>query len=79
MVKLEKTMAARDDEMDRFGKSPGASVGGVEGAAGGGNDSEGRRRYLALTKASEVRVVRNGGDLLRPESRYKAVAVQDTP
>lgn len=72
---LEKTMTARDEEMARFGQGPGASVGGVEGA-GNGNDGEGRRRYLAQTKAAEIRVVRNAVDLVRPDERYRAVPVE---
>ncbi|EXJ81613.1 pyridoxine kinase [Capronia coronata CBS 617.96] len=69
---LEKTLVARDEEMRRFGQSPGASVGGVEGQGNDGNDSESKRRYLAETKAAEVRVVRNAKDLVHPEERYKA-------
>ena len=67
---LEKTMKARDREIEGFGKSPVASVGGVEGDQSG---SEETRRYLAETKAAEVRVVRNWRDLVSPEERYKAV------
>jgi pyridoxine kinase len=72
-IVLEKTLAARDAEMRNFGASPGASVGGVEGEDGG--DSEGKRRYLAETKAAEVRVVRHARDLLDPQNRYKAEAL----
>ncbi len=67
---LEKTMKARDKEMQGFGKSPGASVGGVEGDQ---STSEETRKYLAETKAAEVRVVRNWRCLVEPEERYKAV------
>lgn len=73
---LEKTMAARDAEMAGFGNSPGASVGGVEGEGNPNNDSEAKRRYLALTKAAEVRVVRNATDLVKPEERYKAMPLE---
>ena len=72
-IVLEKTLAARDAEMQSFGTSPGASVGGVEGEEGG--DSEAKRKYLAETKAAEVRVVRHAKDLLNPQDRYKAEAL----
>ncbi|OAP54642.1 pyridoxal kinase, variant 1 [Fonsecaea erecta] len=71
---LEKTMVARDEEMSKFGRSPGASVGGVEGE--GETVSESKRKFLAENKAAEVRVVRNAQDLIRPEGRYKAQALQ---
>ena len=73
-VVLEKTLKARDKEMEGFGASPGASIGGVDGELGG--DSEAKRRYLAETKAAEVRVVRYARDLLDPEPRYKAQALE---
>lgn len=73
---LEKTIKARDEEMSRFGLSPGASVGGVEGQGAPESDSEDKRRYLAQTKAAEVRVVRNARDLVCPEERFKAVAME---
>ncbi|KAK7885001.1 putative pyridoxal kinase [Exophiala xenobiotica] len=72
---LEKTMKARDEEMSRFGLSPGASIGGVEGQGAPESDGEDKRRYLAQTKAAEVRVVRNARDLVCPEDRFKAVAM----
>lgn len=72
-IVLEKTMKARDEEMEKFGQGPGASIGGLEGDQ---SSTEETRRYLALTKAAEVRVVRNQRDLLEPERRYKAEAVQ---
>jgi pyridoxine kinase len=70
---LEKTMQARDEEMKSFGQGPGASVGGVDGE--GGTDDEAKRKYLAETKAAEVRVVRNARDLMMPEDRYQAQAL----
>ncbi|EXJ82394.1 pyridoxine kinase [Capronia epimyces CBS 606.96] len=77
---LEKTLAARNDELRSFGQGPGASIGGVEGqvavAVGGGGDDESKRRFLAETKAAEVRVVRNARDLTHPEPRYRAQAVE---
>ncbi|KAI1612987.1 pyridoxal kinase [Exophiala viscosa] len=73
---LEKTITARDEEMSKFGLSPGASVGGVEGLGATDSDSEDKRTYLAQTKAAEVRVVRNAKDLVYPEERYKAVAME---
>ncbi|EXJ54426.1 pyridoxine kinase [Cladophialophora yegresii CBS 114405] len=71
---LEKTWTARDEEMKKFGRSPGASVGGVEGE--GETVGEGKRRFLAETKAAEVRVVRNARDLRHPEARYQAQAIE---
>ncbi|EXJ61195.1 pyridoxine kinase [Cladophialophora psammophila CBS 110553] len=71
---LEKTMAARNEEMTLFGRSPGASVGGVEGE--GETVGEDKRRFLAENKAAEVRVVRNAKDLVHPEDRYKAEAME---
>jgi pyridoxine kinase len=67
---LEKTMKARDKELEGFGQSPGASTGGVEGDQ---STSQETRKYLAETKAAELRVVRNWRDLVNPEPRYKAV------
>lgn len=72
-IVLEKTMKSRDEEMSQYGQSPGASVGGLDGDE---SSSEETRRYLAQTKAAEVRVVRNQKDLLEPEERYRAEAVQ---
>jgi pyridoxine kinase len=69
---LEKTMVARDEEMKEFGKSPGASIGGTEGDQ---STSEETREYLARTKASEVRIVRNWRDLVDPEVTLSAEAV----
>lgn len=70
---LEKTLRFRDEAMKTFGQSPGASVGGVEGDE---SSTEEDRRYLALTKAAEVRVVQNVKDLLEPDSRYAAGEVK---
>lgn len=73
---LEKTVKARDDIMRSYDGEDGKvdSVGmGVDGVEGG--DSQGKRRYLAETKAAEVRIVRNVGDLARPEKRYEAKAL----
>ena len=69
---LEKTMEARDKEMAIFGQSPGASIGGTEGDQ---SSTEEDRRYLAATKAAEVRVVQNVRALLDPEIKYRAEAV----
>jgi pyridoxine kinase len=73
---LEKTWTARDEEMKKFGRSPGASVGGVEGDGEGETVSASKRQFLAETKAAEVRVVRNARDLMLPEGRYKAQAME---
>jgi pyridoxine kinase len=66
---LEKTMKARNREMERFERR-GSGTGTVEGDQ---STSEETRRYLAQTKAAEVRVVKNWRDLVEPEKRYKAV------
>ena len=71
---LEKTMQAKEEEMKSFGRGPGASVGGMEGEEE--TASEHMRRFLAETKAAEVRVVRNARDLVMPKERYKAQALQ---
>jgi len=70
---LEKTIQARDEEMKNFDRR-GPRGGGGEGE---GTESESKRRYLAETKATEVRVVRNQKDLAEPEDRYKARAWED--
>ncbi len=68
---LEKTMHARDRELAGLveGGKGMSSSSGVEVGDGG----EEKRRYLAETKAAEVRVVRNVRDLWCPEERYKAL------
>jgi pyridoxine kinase len=75
---LEKTIKARDDAMRQFdGEGSGKmnSVGvGMDG--GNGEDSEEKKRYLAETKAAEIRVVRNVADLRSPEVKFKATAVE---
>ena len=71
---LEKTLQARDAELAALvqgGKSMSSSS-GVEV----GDDGQARRRYLAETKAAEVRVVRNVRALGCPEERYKALELQ---
>jgi pyridoxine kinase len=71
---LEKTVKARDEAMKKFDGEGGGktdSVGGVNG-----EDSEGKKRYLAETKAAEIRVVRNVADLRSPEAKFKATAVE---
>jgi pyridoxine kinase len=75
---LEKTVKARDEAMKQFdgeggGKTDSVGV-GVEGV--NGEDSEGKKRYLAETKAAEIRVVRNVADLRSPEVKFKATAVE---
>lgn len=71
---LEKTMQARDRELAGLteGGKGMSSSSGVEV----GDDGEGQRRYLAETKAAEVRVVRNVRDLSCPEERYEACELQ---
>ena len=74
---LEKTVKARDEAMRRYdgeggGKTDSVEV-GWEGVNGG--DLEEQKRYLAETKAAEIRVVRNVADLRSPEVKFKAMAV----
>lgn len=75
---LEKTVKARDEAMKQFDKEWGEKAGSdgvrVDGINGG--DSEGKKRYLAETKAAEIRVVRNVADLRSPEVKFKATAVE---
>lgn len=66
---LEKTMKARNLEMERFGAGPGSAIGVVD--AEHGSNGESKRRYLAETKAAEVRIVRNVRDLMEPEIKYQ--------
>jgi pyridoxine kinase len=65
---LEKTVKERDEAMREYDGKTGSGVDGV-----GGADSEGKRRYLAETKAAEVRVV---ADLRRPDVKLRAKAVE---
>ena len=69
---LEKTLMARDKEVKRSESIGGGNVGEVEGDQ---STSVATRRYLAETKAAEVRVVRFWRDLVEPEERYKAKAL----
>jgi pyridoxine kinase len=75
---LEKTVKARDEAMKQFDREGGGKAGsngvGVDGVNGG--DSEGKKRYLAETKAAEIRVVRNVADLRSPEVKFKATEVE---
>lgn len=71
---LEKTLEARDRELAGLaaeGRGMSCST-GVDMVSG----EESHRRYLAETKAAEVRVVRNVKDLWQPEDRYKAVELE---
>ena len=78
---LEKTMRTRDEGVK--GLEGGEGEGGKEGSQGHGvdgvqssGDGEGKKRHLAVTKAAEVRVVRNVEDLKRPRERFRAVALE---
>jgi pyridoxine kinase len=75
---LEKTFKARDEAMRMYdGEESGkkGSVGtGVEGV--GGQDSEGKKRYLAETKAAEIRVIRNVADLRNAEVKFRAKTLE---
>ncbi len=76
---LEQTLRARDAEVARLGEGGKSmsSSSGVEGVADDdGGDGEAKRRYLAETKAAEVRVVRNVRALCWPEERYKALELR---
>lgn len=68
---LERTVVGRDQEM---GKKRGG--GGVVDSSGEADEDATRTRYLAETKAAEVRVVRNVGALWEPEERYHAVELE---
>lgn len=70
---LEKTMIARNKEMDNWSTGLVVDTDGV--ATRGHADDATRRKYLASTKAAEVRVVQNAKDLVHPVERYKAVAL----
>ena len=61
---LTKTKAVRDAELK-----------GMEGALEKDGGSE-KRMHLRMTKAAEVRLVRNVEDLKRPEKRYFAEAIE---
>lgn len=57
---LRETKQARDEALERVGKSLGQSAG------------NGRDMYLLQTKAAEVRPVRHMPDLKRPRVQYRA-------
>lgn len=67
---LEKTMLGRNQEMKQ-GFGLGGVVDGEEGANG-----EEKRRFLAQTKAAEVKVIRNARHLREPDDRFKATAME---
>jgi pyridoxine kinase len=77
-VVLEKTVMARDEAIRNYDGEEGGKKnsvgGGVDGVDGG--DSEGKKRYLAETKAAEVRVVRTVGDLRSPDVKFRAKSVE---
>lgn len=66
---LEKTEKARREEL--------TGMGGELGVLELERDSE-KRLHLRRTKAAELRVVRNVGDLLRPEVRFHAEEIAVT-
>ena len=76
---LQKTMEARNKEMEVYEKQDvGMGPGGrmsidpqPEGEYGAQEDEE-RRKFLARTKAAEVRAVRNARDLIHPKARFDA-------
>ncbi|KAJ9659831.1 putative pyridoxal kinase [Neophaeococcomyces mojaviensis] len=67
---LEKTMKAKDEELEKYESSRRASLDPQSK-----KDDEEKRHFLAKTKAAEVRAVRNAGDLIRPNVRFEAVAL----
>ncbi|RMZ79620.1 hypothetical protein DV737_g3288, partial [Chaetothyriales sp. CBS 132003] len=76
---LEKTITAKDEELARLDQAQ-ETTGGPRrdqsedvGVDVGVNEET--RKYLALTKASEIRLVRNWRDLVDPRERFKAQAV----
>lgn len=70
---LEKTMKARDREMERYERRGGGS-GTVDGDQ---STSEETRRYLAQTKAAEVRIVKNWKHLMEPERKFTAMPLEE--
>lgn len=64
---LEKTKKGRDESL--------RSMEGPLGAMGKGTGNE-RIVHLRRTKAAEVRVVRNLGDLMEPKSNFQAEALE---
>lgn len=69
---LEKTMVARNREMTEWETRHLRAAADVEEEDPADLD---RRRYLAQTKAAEVRLVRNTADLLLPEDMFLAEAL----
>lgn len=69
---LLKTMEARNQEMERFeGEKAGMGQVASVDPVGGKSDEE-KGKFLAQTKAAEVRAVRNARDLIHPTVRYEA-------
>jgi len=73
---LEKTMDARNTEMEKYnGSNRRASVDPQDAEKQRQEDVDERMRFLAETKAAEVRAVRNAGDLISPKVRFEAKAL----
>ena len=75
---LEKTLKARDEALKMYDVEEGGKKGSVGAGAEGvcGQGSEAKKRYLAETKAAEVRVVRNVADLRDPDVKFRAKALE---
>lgn len=70
---LEKTMEARNAEMEKYEKSnTRASVNPQDAEKERQEEVDEQNHFLARTKAAEVRAVRNARDLIHPKVRFDA-------
>ena len=70
---LDKTMKARNLEMDQFHARPRASIDPQDGKESVFDEE--KTTFLARTKAAEVRAVRNANDLRKPPILFEAKAI----
>lgn len=70
---LDKTMKARNAEMENFHARPRASLDPQDGKESVFDEE--KTNFLARTKAAEVRAVRNANDLRNPRILYEAQAM----
>ena len=73
---LEKTVRARDRELERV-KGVETVMGERKGGESAGGEEGEKRMHLQRTKAAEVRVTRCLGDLRDPVVEWKAVALEE--
>jgi len=75
---LQKTMQSRDMEQARMGEEKERPHRDSMGEEGGGGEE--MQKHLRLTKAAEVKVVRNARDLISPPDLdgFRAMAVEMT-